>query len=429
VIVPTPSARALEFHRTGNVLWLFARVWDLAVPAAILATGLSSRLRTFALGWARARPLATSLFGVLYLLLTFVIDLPIAFYAGFLRAHDYGLSNQSLIHWLANQLKALGVSLGLVACLLWVPYAIMRRYPRAWWAITAALNVPLVVSLVYLVPLYYDPLFNQFGPMRDKELEGQILALADRAGIAESRVFEVDKSRDTNTVNAYVTGLGGSSRIVLWDTLLEKLEVDEVLVVMGHEMGHFVLGHVLVSVVLSCALAAIGLFLIDRLGRFAIERWGRLWGIQALDDVASLPLLFLLASVLSLAGSPLICAYSRHQELEADRFAVELTRDNRAGAEGFVKLMDENLGVPWPSPLYALFRATHPSAGERIRFFNTYRPWATGAPERYAHLFREGEEGDESPSTSEPAPPNHAEVSPSLRNRVEGSEHATVGVD
>jgi Zn-dependent protease with chaperone function len=388
VAIPSPTPKALEFHRTSNAFWIAMRAWDLVLPVVLLWTGSAARLARWTRRVARSEFLGAGLFAIVYFSLSYLVDFPWAIYLGYVRAHDYGLSRQSFIHWLVQESKALAVYLALAAVLLPIGYALMRRAGRWWWLVLGSLNIPLVIALVYVVPVVYDPLFNQFGPMTDRALESRILSLAARAGVEGSRVYEVDKSRETTTVNAYVTGLGGTSRIVLWDTLIDKLEPEEVLVVMGHEMGHYVLGHVLISVVLACVLAGFGLFLIDRLGRLLIHRASGRFGFDRIDDVASFPLLVFLWSVLSVAASPVVCAYSRHQEGEADRFAAELTRDSAAGARSFVKLMDENLGVPWPSPLYSVFRATHPSAGSRISFFNNYHPWLEGAPQRYQHLFR-----------------------------------------
>ena len=133
------------------------------------------------------------------------------------------------------------------------------------------LSVPFLFAGMLVKPIWIDPLFNRFGPMKDPALEQKILALAGRAGIEGSRVFEVEKSVDTKAVNAYVTGVFATKRIVLWDTLLAKLDEKEVLHVMGHEMGHYVLGHVVRSIVLSAVLTLLGLFLVDRLGRRLVD--------------------------------------------------------------------------------------------------------------------------------------------------------------
>ena len=117
------------------------------------------------------------------------------------------------------------------------------KSPRRWWLYTSALAVPFIILIVLVQPVWIDPLFNRFGPMQDKALEAEILALADRAGIEGGRVFEVAKSEDTKALNAYVNGFGSTKRIVLWDTIIKALDRRKLLVVMGHEMGHYVLDH------------------------------------------------------------------------------------------------------------------------------------------------------------------------------------------
>ena len=199
-----------------------------------------------------------------------------------------------------------------------------------------------------VTPIWIDPLFNKFGPMKDKGLEAQILALADRAGIEGSRVFEVDKSVDTKAVNAYVTGFLGTKRIVLWDTLLAKLDEPEVLFVMGHEMGHYVLGHVVRSILLSSMRHLLGLFLVDRVGRWLIAPFRDRLGFDRLSDIASVPLVLMLLEVASLVLSPVALAYSRYQEHEADRFALELTHANHSAAHGVRQAAGREPGQPPP---------------------------------------------------------------------------------
>jgi Zn-dependent protease with chaperone function len=181
---------------------------------------------------------------------------------------------------------------------------------------------------------------------------------------------------DTNAVNAYVTGFLSTKRIVLWDTLIAKLEEKEVLGVMAHEMGHYVLGHVVRSILLSSLVVLIGLYLVDRMGQALIARFSRSFGFDRLSDVASVPLLLLLLQVNGLILSPVVLAYSRYQEHGADRYALDLTHANHSVGTAFAKLQKENLGVPRPSWFYRIFRSTHPSIGERIDFCNEYHPWA-----------------------------------------------------
>jgi Zn-dependent protease with chaperone function len=426
VAVPIPSAKAVRYHRSGLWIWAFARLWDVALPALILFTGLSGRMRdlarqvvrvsriSFLGGRGRGHPRGegpcapgledtapatgtlkreaqgyptVALYVVLYLALTFLADLPLRYFAGFIRQHEYGLSNQPLAKWFGDSVKSLGVDVVGGVLFAWVPFWLIRRYPRRWWLILSGLMVPFIAFVMLIAPVWIDPLFNDFGPMKDRALERKILALAQRSGISGGRVFEVNKSVDTKTVNAYVKGLLGTHRIVLWDTLLKNFEEREVLVVMGHEMGHYVLHHVGWSIGLSTVLLLAGLFWTDRAGRWVVARFRRRIGFDSLSDVAATPLLLILVALSSLALAPVALAYSRHNEHEADRFAVELTRMNRSAARAFVDLQRDNLGVPRHGLLERLWRDTHPTSAERIEFANTYRPWAAGRPLRYGSLF------------------------------------------
>jgi STE24 endopeptidase len=375
VAVPEPTAEAMEYYRSGNRLWVINRLWALIVPGLLAFSGLSARLRDLARRLGRGWFLAIGLYIVMFMGIMYLIDLPLSYYQGFVRQHAYGLSNQALTRWLRNSIVRLAIDMAVGFALLWVPYLLLARSPRRWWLYAAILSVPFLFITMLVVPVFYDPLFNNFGPMKNKELERSILTLADRAGIEGSRVFEVDKSADTKAVNAYVTGFWQSKRIVLWDTLIKKLDEPELLVVMGHEMGHYALGHVVRSILMSSIVTFVGLFLVDRLGRWLIQRFRDRLGFDNLADIASVPLLIMLLEAAFLLLSPIALAYSRYQEHEADRYALVLTRSNLAAGTAHVKLQTENLGNPRPGLLYKIFRASHPSAAERIDFANSYHPW------------------------------------------------------
>ncbi|WP_165250698.1 M48 family metallopeptidase [Paludisphaera soli] len=374
VAVPEPSEKAMTYYRTGMGWWAFNRVWGLALPALIVFTGFSARLRTVAAKVGRGWLGTVAVFIPLYLLVTALIELPLDYYLGFVRQHAYGLSNQSNAKWFRNLAIGLGVNMGVGVLIAWGLYALLRRSPRRWWLYMALGSIPFLLVGAFVMPIWIDPLFNEFGPMKDKALERSILDLADRAGIESGRVFEVDKSVDTETVNAYVTGLLGSKRIVLWDTLLKKLNGREVLFVMAHEMGHYVLGHVVRSILLSFTLTLAGLYFVHRAAPALIARFRDRLGFDSLADAASAPLILLLVQVAMLALNPAAMAYSRAQEHEADRFAIELTGMNHSGASAFVKLQTQNLSNPRPGWVYRIFRASHPSIGERVDFCNTHRP-------------------------------------------------------
>ncbi len=390
VAVPEPSEKALKYYRSGNTLWVVETLWGFVIPLIILFTGFSARIRTLAVRLSGGRWFWTiALFAVLYGLVGFAIDLPLSYCTGFARPHAYGLSDQLPSKWWGDAFKGLGVGLVLSALTLWIPYLLLKKSPKRWWLYTSIAAAPIVVLLMMVTPVFIEPLFNKFGPMKDKALEQRILALADRAGISGGKVYEVEKSVDTKMVNAYVNGIGQTKRIVLWDTTLRKLKPQETLFVMAHEMGHFVLGHVPQLVAVSCVLILVGLLAVHLTANGLIARFRDRFGFESLSDVASLPLLSLIFGLVFLVVSPAFLAFSRHVEHEADRFGLEITKDNRNAATAFVKLQQENLGNPRPGPVNKLFRQSHPPLGERIDFANEYRPWAAGQPLTYGKLFRE----------------------------------------
>ena len=388
VPVPEPSEKALRFYRSGNVLWCVRVFWELLVPALALFTGLSARIQARAERIGRKWLFVVVIYLVTFTVTKYLVDFPLNWYQGFVRLHAYDLSNQSFGRWLGNSLKRLGVETAVGAAFLWVPYLLIRISPRRWWLYVWMAAAIATVFVVFITPLWIDPLFNRFGPIKDKELEGAILELADRAGIEGGRVCQVDKSVDTKAVNAYVTGLLKTKRIVLWDTLIAKLDRRELLTVMGHEMGHYVLRHVWEAIVLSSVLTFCALYALFRLGGPLIDRFKERFGFHHLSDIASWPLVVLIFAAGQLALDPFILAFSRHLEHEADRFGLEITRDNHAAATAEVKLQLENLGVPRPGLLYTLWRASHPSAGERIDFADTYKPWEKGGRLTYEHLIK-----------------------------------------
>jgi Zn-dependent protease with chaperone function len=353
-----------------------------------LFSGLSARMRTLARRIGRRWFFVVLVYFIFYGLLEYALHFPLAYYAGYVRQHAYGLSNQTFQKWAADSLKELAVGLIFGGLLIWLPYWFIRRSPRRWWFYTALLSLPVMFFVMLVEPIWVAPLFNRFGPMKDKQVETQILALAQEAGIEGGRVFEVDKSVDTNAVNAYVTGFLSTKRIVLWDTLLAKLDAREMRVVMAHEMGHYVLHHVVLAILVGFGGILVGLYLVYRLAGALLQRYKERFGFDQLSDVASLPLILLLVQVISFALMPVGLAFSRHLEHEADRFALELAHDNHAAATAFVRLQRENLGNPRPGVSFMLWRASHPSLGQRIEFVNEYRPWEHGEPLRYGSLFR-----------------------------------------
>jgi Zn-dependent protease with chaperone function len=388
VPVPEPSEKALSYYRSGIAIWAFNILWGLLIPVCFLFTGFSARIRDWARRIGRWWFFVIGVYFAIFLIINFVIDLPLAYYQDYARQHAYDLSNQTFGKWFGDEIK--GLMIGVIAgfLFLWVPYLLLKKSPRRWWLYTGLLAIPFLFLVILIQPVWIDPLFNKFGPMKNKELETKILSLAERAGIEGSRVYEVEKSEDTKALNAYVTGFGNTKRIVLWDTIIAKLDEDELLFVMGHEMGHYVLGHVWKTILFFSLLIMVTLYAIHRTAGWLIKKYQHRFGFTELSDIASLPLIILLFSFYFLIVTPIALAFSRHNEHESDRFGLEITRNNRAAATAFVKLQEENLGVPRPHILLKLWRASHPPLGERIDFCNEYRPWEKGEPLKYGDLFK-----------------------------------------
>lgn len=388
VPVPTPSPEAIRYYHSGNVLWIVSLLWGFLVPAAIWFSGFSARLRNWAARIGKHWYFTLVLYFVLFWVTLFLASVALDYYADFVRPHAYGLSSQAIGKWLHDEF--INVTIGLIAgaAFLWIPYLLLRRATRRWWLYTWMVSIPIFFFVALVEPIWVEPLFNRFGPMQDKTLEAQILDLAHRAGIEGANVYEVNKSVDTNELNAYVTGIGGTKRIVLWDTIIKQSTPGELLGVMGHEMGHYVLGHVWRGLIFGSLVLLVGLWLVHRSAGWLLRRFAGRTGVSELGDIASLPLLMLLFSVFIFLLSPLLLAYSRHQEHEADRFGLEITRDNHDCALAFVTFVEHDLAYPSPGPLYVLWRSSHPTLAERIEFCNDYHPWLEGRAGRYSAYFK-----------------------------------------
>jgi STE24 endopeptidase len=257
----------------------------------------------------------------------------------------------------------------------------IRRVRRWWFAIWLG-AVPVMLFLVLIGPVALDPVFNDFKPLEDQQLRQELLDLASRAGIQGGRVYQVDKSKQTKTMNAYVNGIGPSKRIVLWDTIIAKLDHDELRFVMAHEMGHYVLHHIWKGLGFALAMMLVVFWVGQRVVEWATRRWGRSWGFEAPSDPAAVPLLLLVVVLAFFLLAPVFNSYSRSIEHQSDLFALELTHLDHAGARAFVKFAEDSKVVPDPSSFIRLWRYSHPTLAERIELCRTYHPWETGKPNR-----------------------------------------------
>lgn len=359
----------LRHSRILDILYFGGFFYGIAELLLILYLGMSKWMRDAA-ARVTARPYFIALIYVaLFSIVTTIFDFPLSYYAGFVVPHRFNLSNQNFAQWLGDEGKAFAI--GLIFSLIVVPVALLIiRRVRRWWLALWIAAVPLSIFLVVIVPVIVDPVFNRFVPLQNPVLREKLLDEASRAGIEGARVYQVDKSKQTKEMNAYVTGLGPTKRIVMWDTLLEKLDQDEILAVMAHEMGHYVEHHVWKGLGWGLAGALIVLFIAQRVYERGIPRWG-----DAPGDPASLPWLLLIVSVISFVSAPIENGISRHYEHEADKFGIELTHLNEPMAASFVRFAEDSKVNPDPSPFIEFWRYSHPSLRKRIDFAMNYKPW------------------------------------------------------
>ena len=389
VAVPEPSAKALAHYRSSLMLLGVNILWNLLFPAVVLFTGFSARIRSWATRLGRKWYFTYALYCAAYVAIYFLASLPLYYYSGFVHPHQYDLSNQTIGKWFSDYFTSAAVLLVLGLAVGWVPFLLIKKSPRRWWLYVGLLMMPYLLFMELVQPVWIDPLFNKFQPMQDKVLEQKILAQAARVGIEGSRVYEVNMSVDTKTLNAYVTGFMGTKRIVVWDNTLKNMNEDELLFVLGHEMGHYVLNHVIKGLAFELVLIFISLYVIYLIAGRIIARFRVHFGFDSLSDFAAMPLGILLTLILSLAIMPFDMAFSRHVEHEADRFGLELTRSNHAAATAFVKLQQTALSNPRPGMFFQLWLGSHPTLAERIEFCNQYRPWETGQPGKYGEYIKQ----------------------------------------
>lgn len=367
--------------RIRNILYLVGNAWSLGAMVLLLVTGLSRRMRDAALRVTRKPFLVAMLYLAFFTIAAALLELPLAYYSGFVVPHQFDLSDQSFAAWTGDMLKGLGVNMLLGSVVGALALLAIRRV-RRWWVVLWLCSVPLIVFLAVVQPIVIDPIFNKYEPLKDQVLRQKLLDLASRAGIEGSRVYQVDMSKQTKTMNAYVTGIGPSNRIVLWDTLLAKMSHDEILAVMGHEMGHYVMKHIWKTLAFLLVLSVVVFYVAFRSYEPGLRRWGSRWGVTERGDPASVPWLLIVAGTIAFFLSPVISGYSRMNEHAADMFGLEVTHLNEPMATAFVKFAEDSKSDPSPHPLIKYWAYTHPPIAERIPFALQYRPWEHGQPNR-----------------------------------------------
>lgn len=391
---PAIREKAIRYSRIQYTLYFGGVALSLAIYAALWLCGFGAWLRKLADKVSARLFIQCLIFVPIFWAVASVIELPLDFYGDYAIEHQFNLSAQSFSSWLGDWGKTFGLSVLAAIVAVWILYRIIRRSPRRWWFWFWLITLPLVVFMMFIEPWAIEPLFYQYTPLEKTQptLTARIEDMLHHAGVSipESRILEMNASAKTKTLNAYVSGLGRSKRVVIWDTTLRELTPDETLSVLAHETGHYVLHHVTKEFVWD-EFVALGWFFAGFLAvGWAVKKWGRRTRLEAVGDLASLPLLMLILTAIVFLASPIYCGISRHYEHQADQYGLELTYGimpdpNASAVRSFQILGKDDLSDPDPNPFIKFWLFTHPPLAERIRFAKNYKPWAEGKPMQLLH--------------------------------------------
>jgi Zn-dependent protease with chaperone function len=396
---PDKYAKARHLGRLDLLLYFIDTAYGIFALLLVLRLRVPPRFRDWAERATRFRILQAAIFTSLLVLTLGLLELPVSIYGHHLSL-AYGLSIERWGPWAWDWTKGQWVNWIIASVVVWILYALIRRSPRRWWFYFWLALIPLGATMIFLEPLVVDPLFHHFEPLArtDPALVAALEHVSQRAGvrISPERMFLMRASEKSTVLNAYVTGLGGSKRIVVYDNTIARMTTPQIAFTFGHEMGHYVLGHVTQGFVFGLALAFVGLFLAHRIFGWTLVRWSSAWGIRGADDWASLPVLLLLLSVAAIFITPIANSFSRHVEHQADVYGLEithgLTRDSaQTAAQAFQILGEVDLDDPAPSQFARFWLYSHPSIGDRIAFALRYDPWDAGTPPRYVRAPASGQ--------------------------------------
>jgi STE24 endopeptidase len=381
---PKTSKKATDLGEFHFRFAIFGLVYQLFLLWAFLRFRIAVTFRNRAEKASNRRWVQGLIFSAFFILSLGFLGLPADIYENSV-ARKYGLSIQSWSSWFSDwtkeQLLALIFGTVMIAILFWV----IRRSPRRWWFYFWLASLPIMAAIVFLEPVVIDPLFHKFEPLQSKapELTASLVQMAHKAGqdIPAERMFWMGAGEKTTTLNAYVSGFGASKRIVVWDTTLSKMNTPQIVFVAGHEMGHYVLGHIWKGLIFT-AILLLGLFYFGfRSIGGLLQKLGTRWSIRGVDDWAALPALVLLFSVFMFLMTPLMNGLSRHIEHQADQYGLEITHGLQSdsaqkAAQAFQILGEVDLAETHPNPLNVFLFFSHPTINDRIHFALAYDPWS-----------------------------------------------------
>lgn len=360
-----------EYSKTRNLLFFLATPLEWLIYFLILIVGLSKAFKNWADTSSKYKAAQNAIYLFWLSLFAYIMTFPLS-YISYSLSKTYNISTQTFPMWMKDQMIDFWINYVTTFIIVAVLYWLMKKSVKRWWLYAWLISVPFTLFLMFLQPVVIDPLYNDFYPLKDKELEAKILDLASKANIPTEHVFEVNMAEKTNALNAYVTGIGSNSRIVLWDTTLNRLDDDEILFIMAHEMAHYVEKHIYIGIGGYLLMNLIGLYLAYRIMNWAIPKWGKVLKTDGVNDIRSFPFFLMILSMLMFASSPLSNFVSRYQETRADRYAIEMTENTDAAINSFQELTKAGLSQVNPPLLVKIFRYGHPTMLERISRLEEY---------------------------------------------------------
>ena len=369
-------ARSNAYFEGGYWLQLWNFLLGLGISWLLLRRRISAQVRDICLRVGRFGVVRDALYGVFFSIASWVLSLPLNVYENFFREHQYGMATQTFGPWLVDQLMMLGAQTAAFALALAVLYAVIRRAGERWWIWGTVATMALLVFAVMVGPVWIDPLTNTYKPVSDPVIKAAVLQMAHADEVPVDEVYEFDASRQTTRVSANVSGIFGTAAVRLNDNLL-RTSLPEIRAVMGHELGHFVMNHIYKGLCEMTLLILVGFVCAKWALDTLLRRHGAAWGLQGVGDVASFPLLIAVFSAFMFVATPINNTLTRTQEIEADRFGLNLAREPHGEAEVDLKLTEYRKPDPGPIEEFVFF--DHPSTRHRIHDAMQWRE-AMGTP-------------------------------------------------
>ncbi len=357
-------AKSDSYFEGGYVLQMVDAVYAIVISALLLWLRISARMRDLAQGLTRSRFWQVPIYIVQYIVLVTIVTLPLTLYEDYFREHVFGLSNQNLLQWFGDFGTDFAVNLVAFVVLGTLIYSAIHGSRRYWWAWGAAIAVLFLIVGIVIEPVFIAPLFNHYEPLKAGPTKDRILSLARSEGIPVTNVYEFDASRQSKRISANVSGFLGTTRISLNDNLLHRSNDREILAVLGHEMGHYVLDHATRIILMEGLLYLVGFAFAAWGFNVLTDLFGGNWDVRNIDDPAGLPVLAALATVFFLITTPIDNTIVRTTEAQADIFGVNAARQPDGFAEATLQLSEYRKLDP--SPLEEFVFYDHPSGRNRI---------------------------------------------------------------